>query len=68
MITAEYESVIGFGLAEIAEGEEMIHGLRLLLSHANYSESAAKACAAAGMTRVYKATLQSVTGKRRIVH
>jgi len=68
MITAEYESVIGFGIVEIAEGEDAIHGLELLLSHANYSEYAAKACVAAGITRVYKVVLSSVTGKRRLVH
>ena len=64
-ITAEYESVIGFGKAEIADMEEAEKGMGLLLEHCgfpgyDYNKKALE------RTRVYKITLESFTGKRRV--
>lgn len=64
-ITAGYESVIGFGRAEIVDGDEAQHGLRLLLEHCGFVGYPLEKCAA--FTRVYKITLDSVTGKRNII-
>lgn len=65
-VTAEYESVIGFGTAKIAEGEEMIRGLDLLLNHCKVENGSAAECAAHGITTVYKITLDSITGKKNL--
>lgn len=64
-ITAGYESVIGFGRAEIADGEDAQRGLRLLLEHCGFTDYPLEKCGA--FTRVYKITLDSVTGKRSII-
>lgn len=65
-ITAEYESIIGFGKIEKAEGDEAFKGLDLLLEHCGYKGYAYSKRAAAA-TLVYKIILESITGKRRIV-
>ena len=65
-LTAEYESVIGFGTAEIVEGDEAAKGLDLLCSHCGFHGHAYDKAALAH-TRVYKITLASITGKRRVV-
>ena len=64
-VTAEYESVIGFGTARAVEGEEAVRGIRLLLKHCGFAEDSAESCIAMGITRVYKIELESLTGKRR---
>ena len=61
-ITTVYESVIGFGTVETVTGEGALHGLRLLLEHCGYPDVSIESCAK--HTRVYKITLDSVTGKR----
>lgn len=66
-ISCRYESIIGFGKALVAKGDEIVHGLELILSHAGYPKLQASTCAAANFTRVYKVTLTSVTGKRRMM-
>lgn len=63
--TANYESVIGFGIAEPVTGQEAVHGLELLLQHCGFSVLPAKQCAARDITRVYRIVLRQITGKRR---
>jgi nitroimidazol reductase NimA-like FMN-containing flavoprotein (pyridoxamine 5'-phosphate oxidase superfamily) len=60
--TTEYESVIGFGTAEIAGRDDSVKGLDLLMKHCKTEGDAAQ-CVALGITTVYKITLDSVTGK-----
>ncbi len=64
-VTAEYESVIGFGTAFVVAGEEAAKGIRLLLNHCGFSEEGAEDCAAMNITRVYKIELTRLSGKRR---
>lgn len=66
-ITADYESVIGFGTAEICGDEEAAHGVELLMAHCGYPGFDGKTCIALGMTRVYRIALSSLTGKRRFM-
>lgn len=65
-ITTAYESIIGYGRAEKASGQQAVHGLDLLLSHCNFGGYPYDH-AVASMLTVYKITLSSVTGKRRVV-
>lgn len=64
-ITTDYESVIGFGTAEIVEGSDAVHGLQLLLDHCGSPDEDAEGCVRMGRTRVYRITLDEVYGKRR---
>lgn len=65
-ITAGYESVIGFGHAEIVTGAEARRGLELICEHCGYPDYPIDECSIPH-TRVYKITLDSVTGKRNII-
>ena len=65
-VTAEYESVIGFGAANVIKGEEAVRGLDLICSHCGYHGYIYDKAAPAHM-RIYRITLSSVTGKRRFV-
>ena len=65
-VTAEYESVIGFGVCERVTGDAAAHGLDLLLTHCGY-DGFAYDRAVLDVTAVYKITLERVTGKRRFV-
>jgi len=65
-LTAEYESVIGFGAAEVVHGEEAVRGLDLICSHCGYHGYEYDK-AALGYMRIYKIELSSVTGKKRFV-
>jgi len=65
-VTTEYESVIGFGAAEIVTGDEAVDGMELILEHCGfagyeYDKNVLKTM------KIYKITLASVTGKRRFV-
>mgnify|MGYP003618937671 CR=1 FL=1 len=64
--TTEYESVIGFGIAEIAGRDDSVKGLDLLMKHCKTDGNAAQ-CVALGITTVYKITLSSITGKKNTV-
>lgn len=64
-ITADYESVIGFGRCEEVYGDMAVHGLELLLNHCGFSEYSAKDCLARGIVAVYKIEIREITGKRR---
>lgn len=62
-ITAEYESIIGFGSAVVLENkDEAAHGLRLLLEHCGYGDFAYDPTEL-DTTKVYKIELDSITGK-----
>lgn len=65
-LTAEYESFIGFGTAERADGEKAAKGLGLLLAHCGYAGFEYD-YAALNVTAVYRITLDSFSGKRRFV-
>jgi nitroimidazol reductase NimA-like FMN-containing flavoprotein (pyridoxamine 5'-phosphate oxidase superfamily) len=66
-VTTEYESVIGFGKAELLRDDAAAHGLDLLLTHCNFDgfEYTRKVLE---RTAVYKIVLESFTGKRRFVN
>ena len=64
-VTADYRSVIAFGRAERVYGEELVHGLELLLKHCRVEGYSARDCAATGITAVVKITIDSITGKKR---
>jgi nitroimidazol reductase NimA-like FMN-containing flavoprotein (pyridoxamine 5'-phosphate oxidase superfamily) len=65
-ITAEYESFIGFGTAELVTGDEAVKGLDLLLAHCGYAGYEYDR-AALNFTAVYRIILDSFTGKRRFL-
>jgi nitroimidazol reductase NimA-like FMN-containing flavoprotein (pyridoxamine 5'-phosphate oxidase superfamily) len=64
-ITALFESVIGFGVAEAVDDAEAEHGVELMLGHCGYPEILFDK---ADIDRViiYKITLTHVTGKRNL--
>jgi len=64
-LTCEYESVIGFGIAEVVQGDEAISGLDLICSHCGYHGYVYDTRGLEFM-RIYKITLSSITGKRRL--
>ncbi len=64
-VTADYESLMGFGRCEEVSGEEAVHGLQLLLNHCATGNYSAAECAAVGSAAVYKVTLSELYGKRR---
>jgi len=65
-VTAEYESVIGFGICERLTGDEAARGLDLLLAHCGF-DGFDYGHTALDVTAVYKIVLEQVTGKRRFV-
>jgi nitroimidazol reductase NimA-like FMN-containing flavoprotein (pyridoxamine 5'-phosphate oxidase superfamily) len=65
-VTAEYESVIGFGTAEIAEGADAERGMELMLEHCGFPGFKYNK-ETLGVTRIYKFTLERITGKRRLI-
>lgn len=64
-VTADYESLIGFGICKEVYGEEAVHGLELLLKHCGVKGYPAAECASLGRTAVFKTELREFTGKRR---
>lgn len=65
-ITARYESVIGFGTATQVEGEEKLHGLRLLVARYGYADYPVESCHGLSHTIVYKIQLSSLSAKRNL--
>lgn len=63
--TTDYESVIGFGRAEICEDEEAVHGIELLTEHCGIHGFDGKTCIMLGITRINKVTITEITGKKR---
>lgn len=65
-VTTEYESVIGFGTAAAVTGAEAEKGMELMLEHCGYPGFKYNK-ELLGVTRIYKFSLTSVTGKRRLI-
>ena len=65
-ITTRYESVIGFGTAQKVEGDEKIHGLKVMLERYHSADYPVERCRGLTHTAVYKITLDSLTGKRNL--
>lgn len=64
-ITARYESVIGFGTAQLIEEQaEKVNAIRIILDHYNASGFPATSCKGLIRVRVYKVVLDRVSGKR----
>lgn len=64
-ITAEFESVVGFGRAElIEEQKEKVRAIKIMLEHYNSSGFPATSCKGLGRVEVYRIVLDRVTGKR----
>ena len=64
--TMEYESVIGQGTVELLSEEEKMDALHVLMKH-YHKEEFKFSPAAVPHTTVYKLTVASMTGKRRMV-
>jgi len=65
-ITARYESVIGTGIVEMVEGNEMIDGVRAICEHYDRPAYPIDGCRSLPMTAVYRISLKSLTGKRNL--
>lgn len=64
-ITAKYESVIGFGTAQLIEDRaEKIDAIKVMLEHYNSSGFPATSCEGLNRVEVYRIVLDQVTGKR----
>ena len=65
-LTAEYESIIGFGTASAVHGGEAVKGLDLICSHCGYHGYIYDTAALKYM-RIYKIEISAFTGKRRFI-
>ena len=65
-LTTEYESVIGFGAAELVYGDEAIKAMNLICTHCGYDGYKFDIKMLSAM-RMYKVTVKEITGKRRFV-
>ena len=65
-ITTRYESVIGFGVAQKADGDEAVVGLRSITEHYGYPGYSVEQCRGLAATAVYKITIEQLTGKRNL--
>lgn len=65
-ITAKYESVVGFGMIEQVEGDEILEGLKSICTHYGYADYSLEKCQTLPMTRVYKIKVHELTGKRKL--
>lgn len=63
-VTTNFRSFIGFGTAEIADYDDTVKGLDLLLRHCNITGYSAEECAKLGITTVLKITVDNYTAKR----
>ena len=63
-LTVEYESVIGFGLCELLDGNRAEYAMGLLLSHCNCDDGYSYDRNALNAAAVYQITLSTVSGKR----
>ncbi|MGN1103868.1 MAG: pyridoxamine 5'-phosphate oxidase family protein [Candidatus Coproplasma sp.] len=66
-VTADYESVIGFGTVKEVTGSEAVHGIKLLLDHCGIEGYSPENCALSGIVAVYKITVENITGKKRFI-
>lgn len=65
-VTALYESVIGFGTAELLCGEEKLAALSAISAHYGFAEYPVESCGGLEAAAVYKVVLTEVTGKRNL--
>lgn len=65
-ITTRYESVIGVGVIEKVEGDEVIEGIQEICKHYNRPAYPIGRCKGLPMTAVYKIKVESLTGKRNL--
>ena len=65
-LTAEYESVIGFGTAEAVHGDEVVKGMDLICSHCGYDKYEYDK-SKLELMRIYKISVKEITGKRNFV-
>ena len=64
-ITAKYESVIGFGKAQLIEDQkEKVEVIKIILDHYNSSGFPVTSCKGLNRVEVYKIVLDKVSGKR----
>lgn len=66
-ITTEYESFIGFGIAEIANGIDAVNGLDLICKQAGFKGFEYGGEKVLEYVRVYKIKIEKFTAKRRFV-
>ncbi|MGN1372746.1 MAG: pyridoxamine 5'-phosphate oxidase family protein [Candidatus Coproplasma sp.] len=66
-VTADYESVIGFGTAKEVTGDDAVHGIKLLLDHCGIEGYSPENCVLMGIVAVYKITVENITGKKRFL-
>lgn len=64
-VTADYESVIGFGKAEEVYGEEAVHGIELLLKHCGIEGHSPEQCVMTKLVAVYRIEIAEISGKKR---
>ena len=64
-MTADYESVLGFGIMSPVEGEAALHGLALLMEHCGDKGYDPATCPSLSHTQVYQIRLELLYGKRR---
>lgn len=65
-ITAKYESVIGYGVIEKVENDEVVEGLKTICAHYNYVEYPIEKCKTLPITAVYKIKINELKGKRKL--
>ena len=66
-VTTRYESVVGRGTCEFPEdGDEIVHGLRVLLEHYGYLDYDLCRCRPVSSLRVGRIVLDEITGKRNM--
>ncbi len=65
-ITAKYESVIGYGIIEKVQDDEIVQGLKAICEHYDYAEYPIENCKTLPMTVVYKIKIAELTGKRKL--
>ena len=63
-ITTRYESIIGFGRCEEVESQEgILKGLKLILQHYGYGDYRLDGCKGIENVKMYRITLEKITGK-----
>lgn len=65
-VTTEYESIIGFGTAEIVVDDEAAKGMDLLLAHCGFTGYEYDK-SVLSVVRIIRIELSDITGKRRFV-
>lgn len=66
-VTADYQSFIGFGKAELCEGEDKIKGLDLIMKYCGFNGFPDGKCDLINVTNVYKIIIDNYTCKKRFI-